>query len=100
VTCGRSWLAALQWPGDLWSKSADDGAALETIGSVALHGGLLDRVCCLVEPDETGGLIWLIPTKVFADLLLSLVTLRLIECAARTCKLHCWRCTGCGSMIC
>jgi hypothetical protein len=26
ATCGRSWLTALRWPGDLWSKSADGAA--------------------------------------------------------------------------
>jgi hypothetical protein len=37
-----------------------------------------------VKPDEARELIRLVPTKVFADLLLSLVTLRLTERAART----------------
>jgi hypothetical protein len=59
ATCGRSRLTALRWPDDLWSKSTD-GAALETIGSVALHWGSLDRTCCSVEPDEAGELIWLL----------------------------------------
>jgi hypothetical protein len=36
-----------------------------------------------VKPDEARYLIWLVPTKVFADLLLSLVTLRLTERGAR-----------------
>jgi hypothetical protein len=38
ATCGRSRLAALRWPGDLLSKSAAYGTALETIGSVAGTG--------------------------------------------------------------
>jgi hypothetical protein len=92
ATCGRSRLTALRWHGDLWSKSAD-GAALETVRSVALHWGSLDGACCSVEPDEAGGLIWPVPTKIFADLLLLVVTLRLTERAARTRRLHCWRCT-------
>jgi hypothetical protein len=91
ATCSRSRLTVLRWPGDLWSKSAD-GAALETVGSVALHWGSLDGVCCSVEPDKAGGLIWPVPTKVFADLLLLVVTLRFTERASRTRELHCWRC--------
>jgi hypothetical protein len=39
-------------------------------------------------------LIWLVPTKVFADLLLSLVTLRLAERATRTALLDCNLVTG------
>jgi hypothetical protein len=39
-------------------------------------------------PDEARELIWLVPTKVFADLLLSLVTLRLTERATRTALLE------------
>jgi hypothetical protein len=78
--------------GDLWSKSAD-GAALETVGRVALYLGSLDWACRSVEPDEDRGLIWQVPTKVVADLLLLVVTLRITERVARTRKLHCWRCT-------
>jgi hypothetical protein len=57
---------------------------LETAGSVALHWGSLGEACCSVKPDEAGELIWLVPTKVFADLLLSVVTLRRTERATRT----------------
>jgi hypothetical protein len=56
-----------------------------------LPRGFLDGACCSVEPDEAGGLIWLVPTKVFADLPLLVITLRLTERAARTRELHCWR---------
>jgi hypothetical protein len=41
-----------------------------------------------VKPDEARELIWLVPTKVFADLLLLLVTLRLTERATRTALLE------------
>jgi hypothetical protein len=41
-----------------------------------------------VKPDEARELIYLVPTKVFADLLLSLVTLRLTERATRTALLE------------
>jgi hypothetical protein len=51
------------------------------LGVLALHWGMLFN--------EARELIWLVPTKVFANLLLSLVTLRLPECAARTPELHC-----------
>jgi hypothetical protein len=37
-----------------------------------------------VRSDEARELIWLVSTKVFADLLLSLVTLQLTEHATRT----------------
>jgi hypothetical protein len=51
---------------------------LETLlGVLALHWGSLDGACCSVKPDEVRELIWLVPTKVFADQLLSLVTLQL-----------------------
>jgi hypothetical protein len=65
---------------------------LENVGSVALHWGSHDGTCCSVEPDGAGGLIWPIPTKVFADLFLLVDTLWLAERAARTRELHCWRC--------
>jgi hypothetical protein len=42
---------------------------------------------------EARELIWLVPTKIFADLLLSLVKLRLPECTVLTPKLHCSNCT-------
>jgi hypothetical protein len=41
-----------------------------------------------VKSDEARELIWLVPTKVFADLLHSLVTLRLTERATRTALLE------------
>jgi hypothetical protein len=79
---GRLWsksAGGVAMAGRLWSKSAE-GVALETIGSVVLHRGSLDRACCSVESDEAGELIWPVPTKVFfAYLLLLLVTLRLTE---------------------
>jgi hypothetical protein len=53
--------------------------------------------CCSVKPDETREFIWLVPTKDFADLLLSLVSLRLTERAARTRSLHCWNVRANGS---
>jgi hypothetical protein len=74
-------------------KTADGVAAWKTAGSVALHWGSLDGACCSVKPDEARELIWLVSTKVFADLLLSLVTLRLTERATLTRKVHCWNCT-------
>jgi hypothetical protein len=37
-----------------------------------------------MKPDEARELIWLVATKVLADLLLSLVTLRLTERALQT----------------
>jgi hypothetical protein len=37
-----------------------------------------------MKADEDEELIWLVPTKVFADLFLSVVTLRLTERATRT----------------
>jgi hypothetical protein len=46
---------------------------------LALHLGSLDGMCCSVKTDEGRGLMWLVPTKDFADLLLSLVTFRLPE---------------------
>jgi hypothetical protein len=49
------------------------------LGMLALHWGSLEGACCSVKPDEARELIWLVPTKVLADLLLSLVTLRLPE---------------------
>jgi hypothetical protein len=78
----------LRWPSDLWLKSADSIAAWKTAGSVDLHRGSLDGACCSVEPDETRELIRLIPTKAFADLLLSLVTLRVTERATRSALLE------------
>jgi hypothetical protein len=73
--CGRSWLSAL---------------LLEILlGVLALHWDSLDGVCCSVKPDEARELIWLVPTKVFTDLLLSLVTLWLPEHTAQTPELHC-----------
>jgi hypothetical protein len=57
------------------------------------------RRCCLEDCwecllfSEARELIWLVPTKVFADLLLSLVTLRLTERTTRTSELHCSNCT-------
>jgi hypothetical protein len=65
-------------------KSTDGVAAFKTAGSDAFHWGSLDGACCSVKPDEARELIWLVPAKVFADMLLSLVTLRLTERAART----------------
>jgi hypothetical protein len=66
--------------GPLVVKSADCVAASKAAGSVlAFHWGSLVGACCSVKPDEARELIWLVPTKVFADLLLSLVTLRLTE---------------------
>jgi hypothetical protein len=41
-----------------------------------------------VKPDEARELIFLVPNKVFADLLLSLVTLRLMERATQTALLE------------
>jgi hypothetical protein len=79
--------------GRLWFKSADGVAAWKTAGSVAVHCGSLDGACGSVKPDEARELIRLVPTKVFAHLLLSLVTLRLTERAARARELHCWKCT-------
>jgi hypothetical protein len=56
---------------------------------LAFHWGSLDEACCSVKPDEARELIWLVSIKVFADLLLSLVTLQLPEHTARTSELHC-----------
>jgi hypothetical protein len=58
----------------------------KTAGSVALHWSSLNWACCSVKPESE--LIRLFPTKVFADLLLSLVTLRLTESATRTALLE------------
>jgi hypothetical protein len=49
---------------------------------------MLDGACGSVKPDEATELIWLVPTKVFVDLLLSLVTLRFAERATRTALLE------------
>jgi hypothetical protein len=81
----------LQWSSDFYVKSADSVAAWKTAESVALHWSSLDGACCSVKPDEARELIWPVPTKVFANLLLSLVTLRLTERASRTCEVHCWK---------
>jgi hypothetical protein len=62
------------------------------LGVLALHWGSLDGACCLEKPDEARELIWLVLTKVFANLLLSLVTLRLTEHVERTREVHCWNC--------
>jgi hypothetical protein len=68
---------------------------LETAGSVlALHWGSLGQACCSVKPDEAGELIWLVPIKAFADLLLSVVTLRLTERATQTALLVMYVLTG------
>jgi hypothetical protein len=67
---------------------------LETAGSVALHWGSLGEACCAVEPDEARELMWLVPTKVFADLLLSVVTSMLTERATRTALLKMYVLTG------
>jgi hypothetical protein len=58
------------------------------LGVLAPHWCSLDGACCSVEPDEARELIWLLATGVFADLLLSLVTLPLTERTARTSELH------------
>jgi hypothetical protein len=47
-----------------------------------------------VKPDEAGELIRLVPTEVVADLLLSVVTLRLTERATRTALLGMYALTG------
>jgi hypothetical protein len=52
-----------------------------------------------VEPDEAGGLIWPFPTKVFADLLLLVVTLQLTERATRTALLEMYVLTGRGHLV-
>jgi hypothetical protein len=85
--------------GDLWLKSAD-GIAMAggLVGSVALHWALLDGACCSVEPGEAGGLIWPVPTKVFADLLQLAVTLRLTERATQTALLEMCILTGRGHL--
>jgi hypothetical protein len=49
------------------------------LGVLVLHWGSLYGACCSVKLDEAKELIWLVPTKVFANLLLLLVTLRLPE---------------------
>jgi hypothetical protein len=49
------------------------------LGVLAFHWCSLDGACCSVKLYEARELIWLVPTEVFADLLLSLVTLRLPE---------------------
>jgi hypothetical protein len=79
----------LRWPGDCsWSQLT---AFLlgRLLGVLALHWCLLDGACCSVKPYEARELIWLVPTKVFADLFLSLVTFRLPERTAQTPELHC-----------
>jgi hypothetical protein len=71
----------LRWPGECsWSRL-----------TALLLGRLLGVLflteagaCCSVKPDEARELIRLVPTKVFADLLLLLFTLRLTERATRT----------------
>jgi hypothetical protein len=86
ATCGRSWLTALRWPGNLWSKSADGAAAWRLLG-VLLCTETRSMGCAVQwSPMKP------VPTKVFADLLLLVVMLRLTERAARTRELHCWRC--------
>jgi hypothetical protein len=88
----------LRWPGDCsWSRLT---ALLlgRLLGCVALHWGSLDGACRSVKYDEARELIWLVPTKVFADLLLSLVTLRLTERAARTALLEMYMLTGRGHL--
>jgi hypothetical protein len=82
---GRRFIAMA---GRLQLKSADGVAARKTAGSIALHWGSLDGACGSVKPDEARELIWLVPTKVFADLLLSLVSLRLTERDARTAPVY------------
>jgi hypothetical protein len=47
-----------------------------------------------LKPNEAGELIWLVSTKVFADLLLSVVTLRLAERATQTALLELYVLTG------
>jgi hypothetical protein len=59
------------------------------LGVLAFHWSLLDGAWCSVKFNEARELIWLVPTKVFADMLLSLVTLRLPEHTERTPELHC-----------
>jgi hypothetical protein len=70
--------------GRLQLKSADGVDAWKTAGSVVLHWDSLDGACSSVKPDEARELIWMVPTEVFADLLLLLVTLRLTERVTRT----------------
>jgi hypothetical protein len=89
-----------------WSAVGRDGretvvvvgwrrCCLETAGSVlAVHWGSLGEACCSVKPDEAGELIRLVPTKVFTDLLLSVVTLRVTEGATRTALLVMYVPTG------
>jgi hypothetical protein len=63
------------------------------LGVLAVHWSSLDGACCSAKPDEARELIWLVPTKFFANLLLSLVALRLPERAAQTLELLCSNCT-------
>jgi hypothetical protein len=79
----------LRWPGDC-NRSRLTALQLERLlGVLALHWSSLDGACCSVKPGEARELIWLVPTKVFADLLLSLVALWLPERIAQTPELHC-----------
>jgi hypothetical protein len=93
--CG-AWSGALDvtgWrSGDLQLKSADGVASWKAAGSVAFHWSSLGGACCSVKPDEARELIRLVPTQVFADLLLSMVTLRLTERATWTRELNVLTC--------
>jgi hypothetical protein len=68
----------------------------KTAGSVAVHWGSLDGACCSVKTDEARK--WVDPAGwgclLFADLLLSLVTLRLPERATWTALLGVYMLTG------
>jgi hypothetical protein len=83
----------LRWPGDCsWSRLT--ALLLGRLqGVLALHWSSFDSAWCSLKPDGARELIWLVPTKVFADLLLSLVALRLPERTARAPELHCWNST-------
>jgi hypothetical protein len=77
--------------GRLQVKSADGVAARKTAGSGAPS---MRRAIQGSPMKPESELIRLVPTKVFADLLLLLLTLRLIERVVRTRELHCWKCTS------
>jgi hypothetical protein len=79
----------LRWPGDCGRSRLTTLLLERLLGVFAFHWSSLDGACCSVKHDEARNLIWLVPTEVFADLLLSLVTLRLPERTARTLELHC-----------
>jgi uncharacterized protein (UPF0548 family) len=72
----RCYWSAVDWDGRATVVEVGYGvAAWKTAGSVVLHWSSLDGANCSVKPDEARELIWLVPTKVFAVLLLLLVTL-------------------------